>query len=200
MSNVQDQMLATRASLLLRLKSEDAGPRELAWAQFHQRYAPVIAGFAHRLGAKSGDIDDIVQEVMVGFYAAQPVFTYDPSRGRFRGYLKTCTMHVVQRKTARAMRDAAASLEKIDPADDRYEQLWNDVWQKEQLKRAIDAVREQYKSNSTFLAFERVVLKDEDSQAVAEALGISIDSVYKAKQRIGDAIKQRLDQLEAEEG
>lgn len=200
MSDTFNPTLATRASLLLKLKSDDPKPRELAWERFHQRYAPVIAGFARKLGATPTEIDDVVQEVMVGFYAAQPVFRYDPLRGRFRGYLKTCTMHVVQKKAAKAFRDKAASLENVDPADQKIESLWNDVWQKEQLRRAIEKVRHRYANNHTFQAFERVALKCEEVAAVAASLNISGDSVYKAKQRVSEALKQELEKLEQEEG
>jgi RNA polymerase sigma factor (sigma-70 family) len=200
MTDAHNNTFTTRMSLLLKLKADDPKPRELAWAQFHQRYAPIIAGFARKLGAKPSEIDDVVQEVMVGFYAAQPVFQYDPKRGRFRGYLKVCTMHVVRKKAARSLRDAATSLENIDPADDKIEQIWNDVWQKEHLKRAIDAVRTRYENNATFQAFERVALKCEEVSAVAAALDLSVDSVYKAKQRVSEALKKALEKLEQEEG
>jgi hypothetical protein len=72
--------LETRESIFLRMKSTDPQPREMAWAEFRRRYAPAIAGFARRLGARAHDIDDIVQDVCVGFFAVSPRFVYDPSK------------------------------------------------------------------------------------------------------------------------
>src|SRR4051794_8411579 len=81
---------ATRPSIFLRLKQSDRAPRELAWRQFYDQYAPVISSYARRKGASPQQAEEIVQDVISGFYAASPKFIYDPARGRFRGYLKTC--------------------------------------------------------------------------------------------------------------
>jgi len=45
----------------LRLRAGDAVPREIAWDEFNTRYAPIIAGFARRLAARTQDVDDVVQ-------------------------------------------------------------------------------------------------------------------------------------------
>src|SRR5512145_1034866 len=82
--------LNTRATLLLRLRPDSAG-REVAWAEFHRIYAPIIAGFARKMGAKPQDREDLVQDVMTGLFSASEQFVYDPAKGRFRGFLKACT-------------------------------------------------------------------------------------------------------------
>src|SRR5690349_1099303 len=83
---------ATRATLLIRLNG-GRPEREVAWAEFHELYAPVISGFARRMGARAQEVDDLVQEVLKAFFCATPEFAYDPAKGRFRGYLKTCVWH-----------------------------------------------------------------------------------------------------------
>ncbi len=82
----------TRASIFARLGSSGPGERELAWTEFRSRYAPIIAGFAAKCGASRQDIDDIIQDVLTNFLGASGEFVYDPGKGRFRGYLKTCTV------------------------------------------------------------------------------------------------------------
>src|SRR4051812_29101208 len=74
---------ATNPTIFLRLKESDSAPREIAWNEFSARYAPVIGGFARRLGARPQDIDDVVQDVLMGFFVKSPTFVYDPSKGRF---------------------------------------------------------------------------------------------------------------------
>jgi len=70
--------------------------REFAWDDFRKTYAPVIAGFAGKLGVRGADIDDVIQDVMLGFFAHSASFVYDPARGRFRGYLKVCTFRAMR--------------------------------------------------------------------------------------------------------
>ena len=88
----------TNPSIFLRLRGGATTARELAWHEFHECYAPVIAAFARELGAKAHQVDELVQDVLVGFYARSPTFVYDPAKGRFRSYLRTCTCHVVRRR------------------------------------------------------------------------------------------------------
>src|SRR5262245_24645310 len=89
--------LPTSATLLLRIRP-DAPARELAWQDFHRCYAPMIAGFARKMGAKAQDREDVVQEVMTNLFSAAPKFVYDPHKGRFRGFLKVCTFRAVRRR------------------------------------------------------------------------------------------------------
>ena len=58
-------MHETSATLLLRLKA-DGDLREVAWAEFCDRYEPVIAGFARRLGLPADQIPDVVQQIVRG--------------------------------------------------------------------------------------------------------------------------------------
>src|SRR5215211_372973 len=89
--------MATRASVFLRLKETDPAPRELAWQAFHDRYAPMIHGYARRKGATPQQAEDIVQDVMLGFFSASPRFVYNPSVVRFRGYLRVCVHRALKR-------------------------------------------------------------------------------------------------------
>jgi RNA polymerase sigma-70 factor, ECF subfamily len=190
--------LNTRATLLLRLKDAEAAPREIAWEEFYARYAPVISGFARKMGCRSDQVEDVVQDVLAGFFEAQPRFVYDPARGRLRGYLKT----VAWRSLARIRRTAnrAETPEDFQPADPRAEQVWDDLWKREQLTAAIESVRKQYEDNATFRAFELLMLRGVAVNEVAIQTGLSVDSVYKARQRVSVAVRERLMALESDEG
>jgi hypothetical protein len=72
--------LRTRSTLLLRLRDDDTMSREIAWDEFRSTYAPILAGFARKLDVKPSDCDDIIRDVMVGFFAHAPNFLYDPAR------------------------------------------------------------------------------------------------------------------------
>ena len=192
--------IATSATLLVRLKSGDKEPREIAWRDFYMRYAPVIAGFARNLHAPSTDIDDVIQEVLLGFYAKSPSFVYDPTKGRFRGYLKVCTVRALLKRLGQNAKFQGKALEDVDPASPDLDDRWNHEWEQHQLQRALDAVREDYRANSTFRAFEQYVILGKSVQEVSEQLGISPDSVYQAKTRVTEALRRKVRELEEDEG
>jgi len=190
----------TNATLFLRINAIDPGPREIAWEEFKERYAPMIAGFARNLGARPQDVDDLIQDVLLGFFSLSPTFVYDPARGRFRGYLKVCTFRAVRTRLGQNARFKALPLGDIDPESLDVEQVWNDVWEQELLRRALEDVREAYLGTSTFRAFELYVILGKPPNEVAQELGLSIDSVYKIKERVTASLRQKLQSRAEREG
>jgi RNA polymerase sigma factor (sigma-70 family) len=192
--------LATHATIFLRLKADDTATRELAWSDFRKRYAPIIAGFARKLSVKTQDIDDIIQDVMIGFFSQAPTFIYNPLAGRFRGYLKVCTFRAMQRRLGKSARFQQIPLDEVDPDDLQVEQAWRDVWEEQRVLWALDATRRQYNNSRTFKAFELHVIKGLSVKEVAEALGIDASTVHRAKSACSAAMKLRLDDLIDTEG
>lgn len=192
-------MEPTSPTLMLRLKA-DGPAREIAWAEFRSRYAPVIGGFARNLGVRPGEVEDVVQDVLLGFFAVQPRFVYDPKAGRLRGYLKTCVAHQLSRQSRRRLKVDGRPVEELDPADAAVEQAWADSWEREQLNRAIEQVRAQMEDGATFQAFHRVAVGREDPAAVAASLSMTLAAVYKAKSRCVARLRAALQQIEEEEG
>jgi RNA polymerase sigma-70 factor (ECF subfamily) len=181
-------MQPTSATLMLRLKA-DGDAREIAWAEFCERYEPIIAGFARRQGLAPNLIPDLVQQIVVGFFAAQPRFCYEPAKGRFRGYLKACVAHEVQRlrtvAAASARREhAAAAPEESSQSDEQAGRAWDAEWESHQLNQAMQRVRERYAGSRTFEAFHRTCVLNQPPELVASDLGLSRDSVYQARTRV----------------
>ena len=193
----------TRATLLLRLRP-NSPKREVAWRQFYEQYAPVISGFARKMGVRPQDVGDLIQDVMLGFFSASPEFVYEPSQGRFRGYLKTCTWRIFQRRLGKQLRVSGRALDDVDPAEFQVEDTWNDVWESEKLQRAMDVVRDRYLVRAdkvkTFRAFELYVLLERDASAIAAELEMSIDSVHQAKSRVSRAIRTAMDAIDDSAG
>ena len=190
------QSYETRASIFLKLNASEGKPREIAWQTFHQRYAPIIAGFARNLGVPPQDIDDIVQDVLLGFYKASPNYQYDPAKGRFRGYLKVCTLNAIRAKVTKTATGKKISLDDLDPASAAVEDRWNETWDKELMDRAINEARADYRNNKTFQAFELYAVKGKSPEGVAKEVGMSVDGVYQAKKRVTDAIRLKVKALE----
>jgi RNA polymerase sigma factor (sigma-70 family) len=198
MSSVLDRY-ETNPSIFLRLNRDETGLRELAWEEFHQRYAAVIVSFARQLGVRSADVDDIVQDVLIGFYSTSPTFVYDPAKGRFRFYLKSCTLHAIQRRAGRDAKFQGLPLDQIDPGALEVDQAWNDIWEQEQLRRAVEELRYEMGTTKTFRAFEMYVILDLPPQDVSEQLGLHIDNVYRAKQSVTRMLREKLNAIRAVE-
>lgn len=194
----------TSATLLFRLRPESAA-RELAWDEFHRRYAPMINGFARRLGVHGEAADELVQDVLVGFFRDSDRFVYDPTRGRFRSYLKVCTFRTLCKIRRRDARFQAIPVEMVEPeASPAAEQAWEEAWERHHMRRALTALRKRYSVNDararTFKAFELYVLKGRPQEEVAKELGLSVDSVHQAKHRLTVALKRAVDELRDVEG
>ncbi len=198
----EGQLEQTSATLLMGLK-QDGARREIAWAEFRRRYAPIIAGFARKRGVLEDRIDDLIQEVMIGFYAAQPRFVYDPSRGRFRGYLMTCVVHAMSKRANTSNEKLPTdrrTVEQIDPPEEVVESAWEESWEAEHLRRALELVRHHYEDNPTFRAFHRVAVEGRPAAEVAQEFSMNLDTVYQAKSRCMARLRSTLSQLQNEEG
>ena len=203
--------LRTNPSIFLRLNRTDTRARQVAWREFHDRYAPIISAFARKLGAHPQDLDDIVQDVLTGFYSTSPTFTYDPAKGRFRGYLKTCTCHVLRKRAlagargtpngqapVRARAPQHVSLNNVDPAALEVEQIWNDVWEQQLLRRAIEQLRAEIGHSKTFRAFELYVMLDRPAQEVSAQLDVHPDNVYRSREQVTQMLRDRIETIRAE--
>ena len=193
---------STRASIFLRLKDSDAAPREVAWRQFYDRYGPIVEGYARRRGASKQQADEVVQDVVTGFFAASPRFVYEPSRGRFRAYLRTCAAHALARLRGGLPPPQDVPVEELPLVDGHDEQLWDRLWQQQVLRRAMELVRDHYTRKGkleTFLAFEQNVIFGRPAPEVAKELNLNVNSVHAAKVRVTEKLRETREALEAED-
>lgn len=184
----------TNPSIFVRLREDGSETRELAWEQFDARYRPMMVAFARKCGLGEHDADDVAQEVMFGFFVRSPTFVYDPAKGRFRHYLKTCTRHAILKRFG----SPTSSLDQAPNLADKLtiDQTWNDIWEREALRQAIDAVRvELGPDHTSFKAFERFVMFEEPAQVVATHFEIHLNSVYRARDQILQLLHRKLNEL-----
>lgn len=189
-------MEATKATLFLRL-GEGHAERELAWAEFCRRYEPIIAGFARGRGARPHEIAEIVQQVVTGFFAAQPRFVYDPAKGRFRGYLKACVCNELARLR---QQDARIDRSREVQESGEYDENWDRIWERQCLELALEKVRRSCRDGNAMRAFEAVVLHGQQPALVAESLGMTRDAVYQAKSRILARLHVAMQEIDEELG
>jgi RNA polymerase sigma factor (sigma-70 family) len=187
------QDFGTQVSLFQRMRVPEQ--REIAWTEFRARYAPIIAGFATRCGAKAQDIDDVVQDVLTGFLGVSERFVYNSELGSFRGYLKTCAIRATIRRAGQNARFRNIPLAEIPQPELAVEPLWADVWEQQLVSEALLTLRQECQDSSTFRAFEQYVLFDRPAEIVAAELKISVNSVHQAKTRITQALRDVVQRL-----
>lgn len=193
------ETFATRPTIFLRLQANDTAQRETSWQEFHDRYAPVIRGFVRNAGRPGAEAEDIVQDVLLGFFQAAPRFIYDPARGRFRGYLKRCTLNALRRRR-NAPAGHAASLDELDPAEDaETEAPWASAWEAQLFERAVRDVATRVDAK-TYEAFELYARRGVPAEEVARQLGVGVNSVHQAKTRVTKLVRELVDAMRSEEG
>ena len=200
---VEEDEYRTRGSLLLRLQAGATLERELSWETFYDRYVPLIKGFARRAGAGEEESDDVAQEVMANFFRAASRFEYDPGLGRFRGYLKACTLNAMRsrwrRKKDQVDVDASTGLAIEDEA--YAEREWEQEWIRSSIARALEIVkRNSGMSDRSWEAFELYGRREVPIDEVSQRMDMSPEAIRQAKSRISRLVRAEIERIRIEEG
>ena len=83
-----DETIATRASLLERLKDMDD---HASWDEFYRTYRELIYSVARKAGLNETEAEEAVQETLISVAKKMPGFRYDPAVDSFKGWLLTVT-------------------------------------------------------------------------------------------------------------
>ena len=181
---------ATSATLLKLL----CGPEqdEAAWRGFCQRYQPLIRGWCVRWHLQEADVADVGQTVLQRVF--QRISSYDPSRGRFRGWLKT----VVENAVRDVLRGRGRRPADQGSGDSAIAELLHAIAQPEtvaalieeldsRLRRDLEAILarvQEAMSPETMRAFRLVFLEGRQIKDVAAELGKTYAAVCMALQRV----------------
>ena len=192
--------VSTHTTLLNRLSdNKDAS----AWGDFQRRYGELIVGYARRRGVQAADCDDLLQDVLISLTKAMPEFRYDPSRGRFRAYLKTIVSRAVGRKFRQDR--PQLSLDTVEMAEHdsgqstRADEVWEAEWRQYHIRQAMHTIDAEFNQTDR-LAFRHYVIGGQPPDKTAEVLGITVNQVYKAKSNILKRMTDLIAQQVEEEG
>lgn len=191
---------STRASLLVRIR--DSNDTE-AWAQFNRIYGPLIFRFARRHGFQDSDAADLTQDVLRQVCNKIDQFNYDRELGRFRGWLLTVARFTVARMRRASSKlpggtgdtETIRRLERIPDDSESLEDYWNLEYDKSLFQWAAEQVRDQV-HETTWDAFRLTAVEGKRPAEVAEQLGISIGSVYVARNRVLNRLKQQISEID----
>ena len=84
---------------------------------------------------------------MLAFYGVASRFEYDPEKGSFRAFLRKVTFRLLCNKRGREAKFRGVPIEQVDPQSEEVASVWEQIWDDEQLRRAIAALRERYSIN-----------------------------------------------------
>ena len=181
----------TRWSLVRLAHAGDVGSAE-ARRILVLRYAGAVRKYFGKIVAHVDDADELAQDSMMrlmqGDFAGA-----DPTRGRFRDFLKTALRNMARNYWAKQKRrrPTESNLEFIAAADDEHDADWQFAWQKTVLDHAMAALRNAENSDAArrFAAVLklRTEFPDADSEELAVKLGAQMGEPIRA-----DAARQIL--------
>lgn len=195
MPESSQQRESSSRSLIRRVQRDD----HVAWERLSALYGPVIYEWARQNGLQPPDASDVMQEVFATLM--KNIGGYSPD-GSFRGWLWTVTRNKVRdfhrRRLSReigaggtAAYDQMQNLPDIPPLAD------SDVGKQETSgvhRRALELMKTDFEPN-TWQAFWRTTIGNENPAAVATDLGVSKWTVYKAKSRVLQRLRDEFSDL-----
>jgi RNA polymerase sigma-70 factor (ECF subfamily) len=189
-------METTRASLLVRIKDPDDSS---AWTEFDAIYRPLLDRYARARGLTHADAEDVVQHCMSAIARHIEGFEYDPSTGRFKGWLKTLVNNRVTdlfRKKSH-IEGYSAALHRSQNREPQPDAVFEQMWIEQHLKRALKLVRQEVEERS-FRAYQLYVLELRPAEKVCRQLGLNRNQLYSIRWRINRKIREHLNRLTAD--
>lgn len=178
----------TRRSLLLRAQAGDPD----AWAALTALYQPLMVGWLRRQGVPPGEVDDLVQEVLLRVVQSLPGFAHSGRVGAFRAWLRTIACRRTLDYFRAAGRSGAATgvdLTRLEDPDSELARQWDAEHDRYVVGCLLDLVAEEFEP-ATVRAFRRLALDDAPGAEVAAELGLSVGAVYVAKSRVLQRVRQ----------
>ncbi len=193
-----NQANETSPSLLQRVLLQDTA----AWQRFVSIYGPLVYGWVRAQSVRASDAEDIVQEVFAAVSRNLGRFHRDQPGDSFRKWLWTICSNKVQdyfrdlqtRADAQGGTPALLRLQQVPevpPAEDSEEGRRETS---SLTHRAVLQLRDLFEPQ-VWGAFWRVTVEGDAPADVAQALGLSVWAVYKAKSRVLLRLRKELEGL-----
>lgn len=179
--------METSVSLLERLAGS---PDDADWRRLNDLYQPLLRAWMARSGVGDADLADLAQEVLLVVFREVGAFERR-GLGAFRGWLRTILANRVRTHFRAAKRRPAAAgggdgdrlLDDLESPDSDLSARWNREHDEHVAASLMRRVSGDF-APATWAAFQRHVLEGEPAAAVADGLGLSLNSVLLAKSRV----------------
>lgn len=198
----RDASLTTVTSTYL-LEGLRKAENRTVWQQFVDRYRPLIAAYARRLGLSDQDAEDAAQDTLMTFCSSYQKGKYQREKGRLRDWLFGITRnHVMNLRRKRRGREVQI-VDRTDhtdffarvPSEDEQRNLWEQEWRRAVLRQCLHEVRAEF-DPTTLEAFELSAWKGWPTKQVAKHLAMTSNAVFIAKHRVLKRIRQLVPQME----
>jgi RNA polymerase sigma-70 factor, ECF subfamily len=183
----------TSASLLDRLKVARSDASD--WHRFESMYRPLIRCWIARIPGLGDEIDDVVQEVLLVVVREIPRFVRQ-REGSFRAWLRRITVNRVRAYRRQRFQQPVALDDQTEGFLDRMVDSKSDLASKLDKEHdqyvcdaLLSAVRPDF-NQSTWDAFQQFAVEGRRAADVARELGVTVNSVVKAKTRILIRLRQ----------
>jgi len=207
MADVSIPWPSTRPTLMLGIR--DARNKD-AWSAFLGLYLPMVLNYCRKRGLQEADAQDVTQAVIER--VRRFVHRYEPSKGRFRGWLARIARNEISRYHHKSITGKAHGSFGIDDGDDEIGTLeaepdldWERIFNAHLLESALARIQPEFKEKE-WKAFEAVAYRvDQTPQGkvlvsvaspqyarVAAELGERVGWVYKVKSRIKKRLEQEI--------
>jgi RNA polymerase sigma-70 factor, ECF subfamily len=207
MANVSIPWPSTRPTLMLGI--QDAR-NEAAWSTFLDLYLSIVLNYCRKRGLQEADAQDVTQTVIER--VRRFIHRYDPSAGRFRGWLARIAQNEIKRHHNNWTKGRAHGGLDHDEGDDGIDTLeagsdldWERVFNAHLLESALERIQPEFKEKE-WKAFEAVAYRVEQTPQckvlvsvdkpqyarVAAELDERVGWVYKVKSRIKKRLEQEI--------
>ncbi len=205
MSTPKVEIIATRSSLIKRLKNWDD---DASWKDFFDTYWKLIYGVARAAGLNDAEAQDVVQETIIGVAQKMPQFEYDSSAGSFKSWLMRLTQWRItdqfrkkqyEKAGQRFPREESLGTTLLEQQPDLrgfdLETTWNEEWHKQLLEACMQKAKQRV-NPTQFQMFYLHVVKNVPAKKVAQRLGVKLPEVYFAKYKVSALVKKEYKALE----
>jgi RNA polymerase sigma factor (sigma-70 family) len=186
-------MQRTRASLLEKLKRRSPlAEWNSAWTDFFHTYSPLVLAWCQRMGLSQVDAEEVCASVMYRLSKRMERFDYDPSKS-FRAWL----LRVVEREMWKHQRyrqrmvtglsDSAFCSSQLHGSGLYHSDIATLIGEVDQRREVLNAAMNAARARvneKTWAAFMMTAVEGLAPLDVADALAITLVSVYKAKSRV----------------
>ena len=189
----------TQISLILRLRDKSDAD---AWEQFVSIYRPLIWNVAKRLGMSDEDANDACQNTLLRL--SQVVHQWSPNErnSNFRGWLyrvaRNCMLREFEKDKLRFVNtvseDGKQYLDQLAEDSPEGDSRFQLELRRQIFSVAVEAVQPSVKP-IYWEAFRLSYIEDHGINRTAEQLGISIDTVYVARHRVLNQIRQQVKRM-----
>jgi RNA polymerase sigma-70 factor (ECF subfamily) len=181
-------MIGTSETLLERLRlCADAD----AWRQLVDLYTPLIRAWLRRDVKLGEEADDLVQEVLYVVVRKLPQFRREPRPGAFRCWLRGITVNCLRnlwrsrRGRPMAIGDGEFNdvLRQLKDPESGLSRLWDREHDRHVAQQLLALIRPHFEQ-TTWAAFQMVVIDGLPAGQVARELGVTVNAVLIAKSRV----------------